>query len=140
MSVYTIAGAGFSATRSARPAAIALADATAKELKVELTVTTAKGAVVHTAKVRKTQVRTPRNTRIDPHTIELGEGVKLPKGWDVAYVRARTGLALLRKLVEGEPTYLVFDIASGKQATAESTRDASNIMKGVRKGELELVA
>lgn len=137
---YVLTGEGFEATRSAKPAAIALADATAKSLKTPITVTTESGTEVHVAKVRKTQVRTPRNTRIDPHTIELGEGVKLPKGWDVAYVRPRVGLALLRKLVEGEPTYQVFDIASGASADAASTREASQIMKGVRKGELELVA
>lgn len=125
-------------SRSAKPAAIALADALAKEHKATLTVTTDAGTVVHTAKARKAQVSTPRLSRVDSRELELGEGVALPEGWDVAYARPRASLVTLRQVTDEGAEYLVFDVTTGASADAENTRDAGRIMREVKKGDLEL--
>lgn len=141
---YSITGAGFDAeTRSEKASAITRATALAKEHKATVEVATEAGTVVHTAKARKAQKSTPRFTRLDVREIVLGDGIKLPKGWDVAYARPRTSLVLLRKVTQGadgfDVDYKVFDATNGGNVVVGTTREAGSIFSQIRKGELELV-
>lgn len=142
---YTITGEGFEAqTKSDKSKAITLATELAKEHKTTVEVATKTGTVVHVAKARKAQKSTPRFTRVDTHELIMGEGVKLPKGFDVAYARVRANHILLRKLVstpEGVIVdYRVFDCNTGNSVDVDSTRAAGAMFRMIRKGELELVA
>lgn len=141
---YVITAEGTdTATRSDKTAAIAFADAAAKETKIETTVTTEKGTIVHVARVRKAQKSTARFTRVDSHDLALAEGVSIPAGWDVAYARVRTNVALLRRVSDDTVAYVVFDATTGAVVDAEDTRDAGRIMRemriAARKSDLELV-
>lgn len=145
---YTIApesGDAFApVTKGKKAAAIELASSLAKEHKGVVLVTTGTGTLVFTAKARKAQKKTPRYTRIDSHELDLAEGVKLPKGFDLAYVRPRVGLALLRKVTKGADgftvDYAVFNQANGAKIVVNTTREAGQVFAQVRKGDLELTA
>ena len=138
---YIVSGEGFeTVTRSEKPKAIELADKLRAEHKTTVTVTTDKGREVYVTKQRKAQKRTAPFTRVDERDYAklLGEGVRIPRGFDVAYLRPRSTVATLRKVTEDSVDYLVFDLASGGRAAAETTREAGAIMKAVKKGELTL--
>lgn len=138
---YIITGDGVAETRSDKTAAIKLADAKRAEARVTVTVTTEKGAEVYVTKVRKAQKRTAPYTRVDArdYTTKLAAGVHLPRNFEVAYLRPRSSLALLRKVTADSVDYLVFDLGTGESQLAETTREGGKIMTAVHKGELELV-
>lgn len=138
---YDIKGSGISESRSAKPAAVALADSLAKEHKTPVTVSTENGTVVHEAKVRKTQTRTPANTRVDARELAhlFGDGVKLPRGFEIAYARPRSAVVTLRKTTQANGTeLLVFNLADGKSTEVGTTREAGQVMKAAKQ-ELALV-
>lgn len=138
---YDVKGSGINESRSAKPAAIALADSLAKEHKTPVTVTTDKGTEVYVAKVRKTQTRTAANSRVDAREYAhlLGDGVKLPRGFEVSYLRPRSAVATLRKTTVANGTeLLVFNLADGKSTEVATTREAGQIMKAA-KSKLALV-
>lgn len=138
---YNITGTGINESRSAKPAAITLADSLAKEHKTPVTVTTESGTEVYVAKVRKTQTRTAANSRVDAREFAhlLGDGVKIPRGFEVAYLRPRSVIATLRKTTVANGTeLLVFNLASGKSTPVATTREAGQVMKAAKQ-ELALV-
>lgn len=143
-STYTVSGEGVeSVTRSSKASAIKLADELRAEHKVTVSVSTGAGTEVYVAKARKAGAQTERFTRVDSREVakHLGEGVKLPKGFEVAYLRPRAGLALLRKrTADGTTSYLVFNLANGESEGVESTREGGAKMTSLRKAALELVA
>jgi hypothetical protein len=76
--------------------------------------------------------------RVKPYTRteelpELGEGVNLPDGYTPAYFRKRKTLAVLRAV--DCTHYIVFDTSSGKSMQVASTKEASQTMSAIRRGE-----
>lgn len=140
---YHVKGEGIeTVTRSAKPAAVKLAEELRAEHKVTVTVETDSGTVVHEAKARKAGVQTERFTRVDAREVAklLGEGVKLPRNFEVAYLRPRAKMALLRKVTQEGTSYLVFNLETGESEGVESTREGGARMTAIRKAALELVA
>lgn len=140
---YIVTGEGFlPESRSDKGKAITLATALAATHATTVEVATNKGTLVHTANAPKIHKRTPRYTRIDSHDLVLAEGVVVPSGYDLAYVRPRVGLALLRRVTKGVDgftvDYAVFDQATGARVVVGTTREAGSIFAQVRRGELEL--
>lgn len=140
---YTITGEGIETqSRSDKGAAVKIADELRSEHKVTVQVTTDKGTVVHEAKARKQGKATERFTRVDEREVKalLGEGVKVPRNYDVAYLRPRAGYALLRKVTQEGTSYLVFNLASGETEGVESTRAGGARMIALSKSVVEAVA
>jgi hypothetical protein len=76
--------------------------------------------------------------RVKPYTRteslpELGKGVKMPKSYEPAYFRKRKTLAVLRAV--DKTHYLVFDTNTGKSIQVASTKEASQTMSAIRRGE-----
>lgn len=140
---YTITADGLDTlTRSDKGAAVALADDLRKEHKTEVHVSTEKGKEVYVTKPRKAQTRTQAFTRVDSREYKdkLGEGVHLPRNYEVAYLRPRSSYALLRKVTQDSVSYLVFNLATGESESVDNTREGGARMRELRKAELELVA
>lgn len=86
---------------------------------------------------KKKLVRVKPYTRTEPLP-ELAEGVKLPTGYTPAYFRRRKTLAVLRAV--DCTHYLVFDINTGKSVQVANTKEASQTMAAIRRGEKSLAA
>lgn len=76
--------------------------------------------------------------RVKPYTRteelpELGEGVNLPEGYTPAYFRKRKALAVLRAV--DCTHYIVFDTSNGKSMQVANTKEASQTMSAIRRGE-----
>lgn len=95
------------AQKSKKATAVALADAYALENKVDVTVTTGAGTVVHEAKgaTKKIKMSAPY-TRVVPVSQDEINGKR------VAYVRKRVGFALLDAnwTGEGNGSYSIYDL------------------------------
>jgi hypothetical protein len=81
--------------------------------------------------------------RVKPYTRteqlpELGKGVKLPTGYEPAYFRKRKTLAVLRAV--DKTGYIVFDVSTGNSIKVLTTKEASQTMSAIRRGEKTLVA
>lgn len=114
------------ATKSKKAQAVELAQATAKELRTLITVSTEAGTVVGEFKARKPQVKTVPYTRVE----QLPEDFKVPEGFRVAYKRSRKELAIVHNAETGE--YRVVN-ARGKALAKglSTTREAGAFCKTV---------
>lgn len=116
---YTVKSGGVDVTtKSTKAAAIKAAEA--HETTHEVIVVTSSGTVVHT--IKRSADRAKPRTHVDTRELALGEGVKLPKGYVVAYTRVRIGVAVLRGTTPKD--YLVFNLATGKSTPAKGTSEA----------------
>lgn len=118
-----LAGDQLVETRSDKSAAIAIADKLRKTEKVATLVRTTAGTVVYERKLRKPQINTPKYTRLDNG---LGP-VEIPAGYVVAYVRVRTGVAILR--LEGGTDYLLMNTHTGETTEVATTREGGALMR-----------
>lgn len=90
-----------------------------------------------------TEATKKKLVRVKPYTRteeipQLAEGVKLPEGYTPAYFRRRKTLAVLRAV--DCTHYLVFDINTGKSMQVANTKEASQTMAAIRRGEKSLAA
>lgn len=137
-------------TRSEKQAAIKLAVKPGDEVR------TTSGTVVHTTPKRRTMRadRFTAYTRIDAreYTELLGEGVHIPRNFDVVYLRPRQAMAMLRHQGE-DKRYLVFDLQTGERHEVSTCRESAQLVKelaakkakaakksGTKKGHLTAVA
>lgn len=112
------------ATRSNKAKAVELAQATRDEQKVAVRVDTDKGTTVFEAAAPKKINMSPRYTR----TVELPEGVIVPEGFRVAYVRPRRETAVLHNAESGEYRLLNTKTSKFRKGTFETTRDAGKAL------------
>jgi hypothetical protein len=98
------------------------------------------------SKVEKTTEPTATKkklVRVKPYTRteqlpELGKGVKLPNGYEPAYFRKRKTLAVLRATDKSH--YVIFDVNTGNSMKVLTTKEASQTMSAIRRGEKTLAA
>ncbi len=118
------------ATKSKKATAIELARATRDETKLAVVVKTGAGNEVLALAAPKKIKMSPRFTRV----VELPEGVVVPDGLRVAYVRARKNVALLHDpSAEDGEQYAFFDYAKGVMRSERfaTTRDAGQGFKSI---------
>ncbi len=129
MSKYTITAGDVTETKSKRSAADARATELRNELRVDVIVTTDKGNVVFEMAAPKTIKMTPRFQRV-VEADKLPEGVEVPAGLRVAYVRPRQGFAVLANdAAEGDRySLLKLEDSSVLEDTFRTTRDAGKAM------------
>jgi hypothetical protein len=120
------------ATRSSKPAAVALAETLKGEGNL-VEVVTGAGTVVHTI--------APVTKRAKPFTrTETPKGeVEIPAGFEVAYQRVRVAALVLRAVDKDHtPRYLVLQTTTGTSFEAANTTEArviTNAMAAHRKSE-----
>lgn len=117
-----------SGTHAKKAAAVEAATNARDEHKLAVRVETTNGKVVFEQAAPKKIKMSPQFTR----TVTLPEGVEVPEGRRVAYVRARKGVALLHN-PEAEKTeqYSFFDYIKGVELEDrfETTREAGQAFK-----------
>lgn len=80
----------------------------------------------------KTPSRAKPGTRTEKLP-DLPRGVKLPAGYTPAYFRKRKTLAVLRAV--NSEHYLIFNTSTGEKIQVTTTKEASQLMSAIRKGE-----
>lgn len=115
-------------TRSSKDAAIKLATRPGDLVR------TSAGTVVHEVpgKAKRT-MRADRFapfTRVDSRPAELGEGIKLPANYEVAYVRPRQGFAMLRHTGESKK-YLLVNLKTGDKHEVATCRESAELVKAL---------
>lgn len=120
-------------TKGAKPAAIKAAEAARTETGLAVQVVTQSGKVVFAKGALKDRAKP--YTRTDSE-LPLGEGVKLPKNFEVAYKRTRIKALVLRGLGDNKKTYIVFNAETGASLEASGTKEACAITTGLRKGSV----
>lgn len=128
MATTTYSVTGLEKTFSKKSKAVEAAEANRGDAPVE--VTTGTGTVVHTVPPFKSIKMSPRYTRV----AELPEGVEVPDGLRVAYVRARKNVALLHDPnAESDEHYVFFDYVKGEmlEDRFRTTREAGQAFKAL---------
>lgn len=122
----TATGVAIGGSFSKKSAAVEAAMAHTSENGVETQVLSPAGNVVETFVPSN---RAKPNTRTSDKAFELGEGVELPEGYEVAYDRTRINTLVLRAddPEDAESKYLVFNTLTGDSVPAGGTRDACAI-------------
>ena len=117
LTTLTAEGVAQIAQKSKKATAVAAADAYAAANKVDVTVTTGAGTIVHEAKgaTKKIKMSAPY-TRVVPVSQDEINGKR------VAYVRKRVGFALLDAnwTGEGNGTYTIYDLERRVELTGET--------------------
>lgn len=119
-------------TKGAKPAAIKAAEAARTETGLAVQVVTQSGKVVFAKGALKDRAKP--YTRTDAE-LPLGEGVALPKNFEVAYKRTRIKALVLRG-TKDKKSYLVFNAETGASLEASGTKEACSITTGLRKGSV----
>lgn len=112
-------------TKSKRATAVAYATALRDSDDVSVRVATAAGLEVFAQAKRKRIAMSPKYTRV----ATLPAGFEVPEGARVAYVRAKTGFAVI-DLADDEARYALLDLATGDLLDERfaTTRDAGRRM------------
>lgn len=113
------------ATKSKKSTAVDVARTERKQSGAHVRVVTGTGTVVFEQEAKKAIKMSPKYTRV----CDVPEGVKVPKGLRVAYVRPRRNGAILHDAETGEYKIMKLDTGELLDETFEVTRDAGARLK-----------